>query len=258
MRVVIQPDYRTLSQWAARHVAGRITEAAPTAEKPFVLGLPTGSTPIGMYDELVEMNHRGEVSFRYVITFNMDEYVGLPENHPAGYHAFMWEHLLGRIDIPKANTHILNGNAADLEAECAAYEDHIARLGGVDLFVGGMGANGHIAFNEPGSAPTSRTRMVSLNRETIAANARFFGNDPNRVPRKALTVGIETIMAAREILILVNGAGKAHALRHVIEEDASDLWPAGAIRRHSHGIIACDREAARELKANTVERFGNT
>ena len=160
MRVIVERDYEAVSERAAKHVVATTTSALPTEQKPFVLGLPTGSTPIGMYRRLVEMNHRGRISFQHVITFNMDEYVGLPENDPASYHAFMWEHFLGRIDIPIENVNILDGNAPDLEAECAAYEERIHRFGGVDLFIGGLGANGHLAFNEPGSSLASRTRIV--------------------------------------------------------------------------------------------------
>lgn len=255
MRVIIEPDYEAVSKWAADHVIEAIAKAAPTAGKPFVLGLPTGSTPIGMYDELVASHRAGRVSFEHVITFNMDEYVGLPEDHPASYHAFMWEHLLSRIDIPKSNINILDGNAPDLERECAAYEERIAQSGGVDLFIGGLGRNGHIAFNEPGSPLTSRTRAVSLSRETVAANARFFDDDPDQVPRKALTVGVGTILDAREVLILANGTAKALALRHAIEDDVNDRWPVSAIQRHPRSIILCDRQAASKLSQDTVERF---
>ena len=149
MRVIIESDYQKMSQWAAEHVIRRINEAKPTKEKPFVLGLPTGSSPEGMYACLVKANKEGRVSFKNVLTFNMDEYVGLPEEHPESYHSFMARNLFDHIDCPKENIHILNGNAKDLAAECAHYEEMIKEAGGIDLFLGGIGPDGHIAFNEP-------------------------------------------------------------------------------------------------------------
>ena len=149
MRLIIEPNYDLMSQWAANYVVSRINAAKPTKEKPFVLGLPTGSSPIGMYRELVKACKEGKVSFKNVLTFNMDEYVGLPESHPESYHSFMFTNLFNHIDCPKENIHILNGNAPDLAAECAHYEQMIEEAGGIDLFLGGIGPDGHIAFNEP-------------------------------------------------------------------------------------------------------------
>ncbi|MCD8202841.1 MAG: glucosamine-6-phosphate deaminase, partial [Prevotella sp.] len=182
MRVIIEPDYAQLSRWAAEYVAGKINAAAPTAEKPFKLGCPTGSSPLGLYQHLVELCHAGKVSFQNVVTFNMDEYVGLPEEHPESYHSFMWKNFFSRIDILKENVHILNGNAPDLQAECLAYERAISEAGGIDLFMGGIGPDGHIAFNEPFSSLTSRTRVKTLTTDTIIANSRFFGGDVSQVP----------------------------------------------------------------------------
>ncbi|MDN0051365.1 glucosamine-6-phosphate deaminase, partial [Bacteroides gallinaceum] len=201
-----------LSEWAANYVAQRINQFQPSSERPFVLGLPTGSSPLGMYKALIELNREGKVSFRNVVTFNMDEYVGLPESHPESYHSFMFNNFFNHIDIPKENIHILNGNASDLEAECGNYEKQIASYGGIDLFVGGIGPDGHIAFNEPGSSLTSRTRVKTLTTDTIVANSRFFDNDVDKVPKTALTVGVGTVMDAKEVLILCNGHNKARAL----------------------------------------------
>ena len=159
MRLIIEPNYDLMSQWAANYVVAKINAAKPTAEKPFVLGLPTGSSPIGMYRGLVKAYQEGKVSFKNVVTFNMDEYVGLPVEHPESYHSFMFTNLFNHIDCPKENIHILNGNAPDLAAECANYEKEIEKFGGIDLFLGGIGPDGHIAFNEPGSSLTSRTRQ---------------------------------------------------------------------------------------------------
>ena len=162
MRLIIQPDYQSVSKWAAHYVAAKIKAANPTPEKPFVLGCPTGSSPLGMYKELIDLNKKGIVSFRNVVTFNMDEYVGLPKEHPESYYSFMWNNFFNHIDINPENTNILNGNAADLDAECARYEEKIKSYGGIDLFMGGIGPDGHIAFNEPGSSLSSRTRQPIL------------------------------------------------------------------------------------------------
>ncbi|HBG35934.1 MAG TPA: glucosamine-6-phosphate deaminase, partial [Treponema sp.] len=182
MRVIVQPDYEACSLWAANHIARRINETAPTAKKPFVLGLPTGGTPIGTYRALIALNKAGKVSFEHVVTFNMDEYVGLPSDHPQSYHRFMWDNFFSHVNIKKENVHILNGMAQDLDAECEAYEKTIASFGGIKLFLGGVGVDGHIAFNEPGSSLTSRTRIKTLTRETIQVNSRFFGGDISQVP----------------------------------------------------------------------------
>ena len=160
MRVIIQPDYQSVSKWAANYVASKINAANPTPEKPFVLGCPTGSSPLGMYKELIDLNKAGVVSFQNVVTFNMDEYVGLPKEHPESYYSFMWNNFFSHIDIKAENTNILNGNAADLDAECARFEEKIKSYGGVDLFMGGIGPDGHIAFNEPGSSLSSRTSPI--------------------------------------------------------------------------------------------------
>ncbi len=242
MRVIIQPSYELLSKWAANYVAKRINEFGPKESRPFVLGLPTGSSPLGMYKELIKLCEAGKVSFRNVVTFNMDEYVGIPENHPESYHSFM-------------NVNILNGNAPDLEAECARYEEKIKNYGGIHLFLGGIGPDGHIAFNEPGSSLTSRTRKKELTTDTIIANSRFFDNDINQVPKTALTVGVGTVMDAKEVLIMVNGHNKARALQHAIEEPISHMWTVSALQMHQHGIIVCDEAACDELKVGTFNYF---
>ena len=255
MRLIIESDYERLSQWAANHVVARINAANPTAEKPFVLGLPTGSSPEGMYRCLVAAYKAGKVSFKHVLTFNMDEYVGLPESHPESYHSFMRRNLFDHIDCPAENIHILNGNAEDLEAECANYERMIEEAGGVDLFLGGIGPDGHIAFNEPFSSLTSRTRIKTLTTDTIIANSRFFDNDVNKVPKHALTVGVGTVMSAREVLILVNGHHKARALQAAVEGPVTQAWTISALQQHPHAIIVADEAATEELKAGTYKYF---
>jgi glucosamine-6-phosphate deaminase len=255
MRLIIEPNYDLMSQWAANHVIERINAAKPTAEKPFVLGLPTGSSPIGMYCALVKAYQEGKVSFKHVLTFNMDEYVGLPEDHPESYHSFMFTNLFNHIDCPKENIHILNGNAEDLVAECAHYEQMIEDAGGIDLFLGGIGPDGHIAFNEPGSSLTSRTRQKTLTTDTIIANSRFFEGDINKVPKTALTVGVGTVMAAREVMILVNGHAKCRALQAAVEGSVNHMWTISALQMHQHGIIVCDDAACEELKVGTYRYF---
>lgn len=255
MRLIIEKDYDALSKWAAEYVIKRINEFNPTPEHRFVLGLPTGSSPIGMYKELVKACKEGRVSFKNVVTFNMDEYCGLPESHPESYHSFMANNLFNHIDCPKENIHILNGNAENLDEECARYEELIRQAGGVDLFLGGIGPDGHIAFNEPCSSLSSRTRIKTLTSDTIIANSRFFDNDVNKVPKNALTVGVGTVLDAREVLILVNGHNKAHALQAAVEGPVTQMWTISALQLHKHGIIVCDEAATDELKVGTYKYF---
>ncbi len=255
MRVIIEPDYKTAAKWAANYIAKSIIEFSPRASKPFVLGLPTGSSPIGVYNELVRLYKRGVISFKNVITFNMDEYVNLAEDHPESYHSFMNTYLFSHVDIPKGNINILNGNARDLEAECARYEQKMKKVGGVRLFLGGIGPDGHIAFNEPSSSLSSRTRVKTLTYDTIIANSRFFDNDVNKVPKTALTVGVGTVMDAEEVIIIVNGHNKARALKHAIEDGVNHMWTISALQMHPKGIIVCDEQATDELKVATVKYF---
>ena len=255
MRLIIEKDYEQLAEWAAEHVIKRINDFNPTPQKKFVLGLPTGSSPIGMYKKLIQAYNEKRVSFKNVVTFNMDEYVGLPVEHPESYHSFMYNNLFRHIDCPDQNIHILNGNAPDLEAECANYEMMINEADGIDLFVGGVGVDGHIAFNEPGSSLSSRTRQKTLRTETRIINSRFFGNDMNKVPAYALTVGVGTVMDAREVMVLVNGHDKARALQAAVEGGVSQMFTISALQMHKHGIIVCDEAATDELKVGTYRYF---
>ena len=201
------------------------------------------------------MYKEGKVSFENVVTFNMDEYVGIPENHPESYHTFMFEHFFNHVNVKRDNINILNGNAPDLIKECADYEARIKSYGGIDLFMGGIGPDGHIAFNEPGSSLTSRTRLKYLTTDTIIANSRFFNNDINLVPKTALTVGVGTVMDAKEVMILANGHNKARALQHAVEEGVSQMWTVSVLQLHPHGIIVCDDASTVELKVGTVNYF---
>ncbi len=255
MRLIIQPDYLSVSKWAAYYIASKLKAANPTKDKPFVLGLPTGSSPLGTYKNLIELNREGIISFENVITFNMDEYVGLPKDHDQSYYSFMWTNFFSLIDIKPENAHILNGNAPDLDEECANYEKMIQETGGIDLFLGGIGPDGHIAFNEPASSLNSRTRQKTLTTDTIIANSRFFDYDVNKVPKTALTVGVGTIMDAKEVLIVASGHNKARALRHAVEEPVNHMWTISALQLHQKGLIVCDYEACAELKVGTYKYF---
>jgi glucosamine-6-phosphate deaminase len=255
MRVIIRPDYAEMSKWAANYVAKSILEFKPTPERPFVLGCPTGSSPIGLYRELIKKYEAGEISFQNVVTFNMDEYVRIPEDHPESYHSFMWKNFFSHIDIKPENVHILNGNAEDLDAECANYEKAIAAAGGINLFMGGVGPDGHLAFNEPGSSLNGLTHVETLTTDTIIANSRFFDNDINLVPKKALTVGIGTVMAAKEVLLVCNGHHKARALKHIVDGNVSHKWTASMLQTHPAAIVVCDEAACDELSVGTFKYF---
>ena len=255
MRVIIKDKSQEVAQWAARQIVDEIKAKAAKTDAPFVLGLPTGSTPLETYKELIRLHKAGEVSFSNVVTFNMDEYVGLEESHPESYHSFMWTNFFSHIDIKAENVHILNGNAEDLMAECAAYERAITEAGGIDLFMGGVGEDGHIAFNEPFSSLQSRTRIKTLTPDTIAVNSRFFDGDISKVPTQALTVGVATILDAHKVMILATGPKKARALRHAIEESYNHQWTLSALQTHPAGIIVCDDSAAQELRVATYRYF---
>ena len=257
MRVIINENDAKGAIWAAHYIVSKIKEKAAVTDKPFVLGLPTGSTPIATYKELIRMNKAGEVSFKNVITFNMDEYVGLPESHPESYHSFMAKNFFDHVDVPKENINILNGNAPDLATECASYEARIEAAGGIDLFMGGVGEDGHLAFNEPFSSLVSRTRVKTLTYDTILVNSRFFDNDITKVPKLALTVGVGTVLSAKEVLVLAFGHKKARALQQAVEGAYSQACTLSALQAHPHGIIVCDELAAGELKVNTYRYFND-
>jgi len=255
MRVIIESSGEQVARWTARYIIERIKGKEQQTSAPFVLGLPTGSTPLETYKELIRRHRAGEVSFRNVVTFNMDEYVGLAEEHPESYHSFMRHNFFEHVDIRPENIHILNGNAPDLAQECADYEAAIAAAGGIDLFLGGIGEDGHIAFNEPFLSLSSLTRVKTLTPDTIAVNARFFGGDISAVPTQALTVGVGTILAAREVVILATGRRKARAVRHGIEGGYNHQWTVSALQTHPSGIIVCDEAAAEELRVATYRYF---
>lgn len=255
MKVVIRDNSAQGSIWAAHYIASKINEKAARTSEPFVIGLCTGSTPIETYAELIRMVKAGEVSFKNVISFNMDEYVGLPESHPESYHSFMHKYLFDHIDEPAENIHILNGNAEDIEAECAEYERQIVLAGGFDLFLGGVGEDGHIAFNEPFSSLQSRTRAVTLTYDTRVVNSRFFDDDVNQVPEQALTVGVATVLSSKEVVILAFGSKKARALKDAIEGPMSHYCTLSGLQNHPAGTIVCDELSIGELKVNSYRYF---
>ncbi|KAG5951449.1 Glucosamine-6-phosphate isomerase 1 [Claviceps sorghi] len=278
MRLIIRDDGLAASSYVANYIINRIRAFQPTAENPFVLGLPTGSSPLGVYKVLVEKYKAGEVShdkspttaaslheitdkprrkisFEHVVTFNMDEYVGIPRDHPESYHSFMWKNFFSHVNVHPSNVHILDGNAPNLEAECIAYEDAIRAAGGIDLFLAGIGEDGHIAFNEPGSSLASRTRVKTLAYDTILANSRFFDNDVSQVPRMALTVGVQTVLEAREVVVIILGPRKSLALQRCIEQGVNHMWTLSSLQLHPHPMIVVDEDATLELQVKTVKYF---
>lgn len=238
MRVIIEKDAQAVGGRAAEFVA-RLIGRKPNC----VLGLATGSTPLTLYRELIRRHREERLSFAEVTTFNLDEYVGLGPSHPQSYRNFMDQHLLGQADFTPSKTHVPDGRALDFESSCRRYEEAIAAAGGIDLQVLGIGRDGHIAFNEPGSSLGSRTRVKTLTSETIRDNARFFGSE-DRVPRLAITMGVGTILESRRCLLLATGSGKAAAVRSAIEGPLTAQVTASALQLHRDAIAIVDEEAA--------------
>ena len=234
---------------ASRKAADLVTALVKSNPKA-VLGLATGSTPVEMYKCLIADNKAKKVSFKGVRSWNLDEYWGLPPTHDQSYRSFMDENLFDLIDIVKKNTHVLNGLAKDWRKEVTAYEAAIKKAGGIDLQVLGIGSDGHIAFNEPGSSLASRTRIVSLTPQTIKDNARFFKKAAD-VPRQALSMGVGSIMEARRIVLLAFGANKADAVKAMVEGGVSQFCTASALQMHPDAWVFCDAAAASKLKLKT-------
>ena len=251
MKVMICSSYEEMSARTAEIFAQRIRE------KPnMVLGLATGGTPVGTYKELIRLHKKKGLDFSLATTFNLDEYVGLAPSHPQSYRYFMDKNLFDEINIKKENTHILSGIAEDPEAECTTFEERIASAGGIDLQLLGVGSNGHIAFNEPGTARDCRTHVVDLDESTIQDNARFF-DDPSEVPRQALTLGIGTIMEAREIILLASGQAKAQVIARSIEGPITLAVPASALQLHPNTNFIIDQAAASQLKREYPQHSQN-
>lgn len=242
MEVIIGGKYEDLSKMAARMVA-RILNAKPNA----VLGLATGSTPLGLYRELIRMHKDEGLDFSQVTSFNLDEYVGLTKDHPQSYHYFMHENLFKHINIAKQNIYIPSGTTDNYDAFCRWYEQRIVDSGGIDVQILGIGSDGHIAFNEPSSSLGSRTRIKTLARQTIEDNARFF-DSPEQVPVYAITMGVGTILESRKLILLANGKSKADAIAAAVEGPVTSLCTASALQLHRDASVLVDRDAASKLK----------
>lgn len=242
MEIIIQENYAAVSQQAAAVVAD-VVRSRPGA----VLGLATGSTPLGLYQELIRLHREEDLDFSQVTTFNLDEYIGLSAEHPQSYHYFMHDNLFRHINVPVENIHIPDGTTSDCQAFCESYEERIASSGGIDLQVLGIGSDGHIAFNEPGSSLVSRTRVETLAEQTIEDNARFFASADD-VPVEAITMGVGTILDARKIILLANGANKSSAVAAAAEGPVSSQCTASALQNHPDTIFFLDTEAASQLQ----------
>jgi glucosamine-6-phosphate deaminase len=244
MLVIIKENYEQMSLEAAKQVASLIRK------KPdCIVGFATGSTPLGLYKELIRMHKTEGLDFSKVTSFNLDEYVGLPPSHDQSYHYFMWENLFKHININPSNVHIPMGMAEDVDAFCDWYENKIVEHGGIDLQILGIGANGHIAFNEPGSSLGSRTRIKTLTEKTTKDNARFF-KSLDEVPRFAITMGVGTIMEARNLLLLANGKGKAEAIKETVEGSIMAKYPATIVQLHRYATVVIDKDAASKLEGD--------
>ena len=245
MEIIIQPTQQAATEVAARIIA-RLLRDKPAA----VLGLATGSTPLALYQRLVAMN----LDWSRVTTFNLDEYIGLPRDHAQSYHSFMWENLFKQINIAKENVHIPDGNAQDIPRFCREYEERILAAGGIDLQVLGIGTDGHIGFNEPTSSLASRTRIKTLTQQTCKDNARFFGSEES-VPHHVITMGIGTIMEAKQNLLLAFGQNKSRAIAEAVEGPITSINPASILQMHPEVKVILDEPAAADLKRADYYRW---
>jgi glucosamine-6-phosphate deaminase len=249
MEVIIQRDYDQMSKAAAQIVV-EVLNAKPNA----VLGMATGSTPLGLYKELVRLHQEAQLDFSRVTTFNLDEYVGLPVNHPQSFHYFMHEHFFRHVNIPLQNINIPSGTTSNYPAFCQWYEKRIEECGGIDLQILGIGSDGHIAFNEPTSSLSSRTRLKTLSKQTIDDNARFFARRED-VPVYAITMGVGTILDARKLVLIASAKAKARAIAQAVEGPVTSMVTASAIQLHRDAIVIVDREAAAELTMRDYYEF---
>jgi glucosamine-6-phosphate deaminase len=240
-RIEVCVDDEATALQVAQHIS-----AAIQANPKIVLGLATGGTPVGVYRELVRMHRQDGLDFSGVTTFNLDEYIGLGPDHPRSYRYFMRQQLFDHVNIHAANTFVPDGLAADIALHAKAYEQRIAAAGGIDLQLLGIGGNGHIAFNEPGSTAVCRTRQIELTAATITANSRFFASE-DEVPRTAITMGIGTILEAKQIVLMATGLGKADAVQQAIEGRVDEQNPASFLQHHANVIYLLDRPAASKL-----------
>jgi len=242
MEVIVTKTYEDMSALAARMIAQQILHKPSS-----VLGLATGSTPVGTYKELIRLHKNQGLDFSKVTTFNLDEYVGLPPTHNQSYRYFMDQNLFNHVNVPSASIHVPYGHAESVLDFCEWYEAEIQRFGGIDLQILGIGGDGHIAFNEPGSSLGSRTRLKTLTEETIEDNKRFFGPG-EEVPRFAITMGVGTILEAKKIVMIANGKQKAEIIAEAIEGPVSSQVSASALQLHRHVVVILDQEAGSKLK----------
>lgn len=250
MEIIIQPTPEAGGIIAAQIIA-KLVRKKPDC----VLGLATGGTPLGTYRELIRMHREDGLDFSSVTTFNLDEYVGLPPSHSHSYHEFMAENFFRHVNVDARRTHIPDGMARDVPAECARYEAAIVAAGGIDLQLLGIGTDGHIGFNEPSSSLASRTRIKTLTERTRADNARFFGGDLAKVPFHCITMGVGTIMASREVLMLAFGAKKADALAAAAEGPITAMNPASVLQMHPVAKCVVDEAAAAKLSRREYYRW---
>ncbi len=237
MRIIQANDYQHMSELAANYLIDKV-QTNPS----IVLGLATGGTPLGTYKRLIKDHEQNGTSYKKVTTYNLDEYVGFSSENPNSYHAFMYNNLFEKVDIPTTNVHLPSGTALDLVEECKGYEKRIEEAGGIDVQLLGMGSNGHIGFNEPGTSFQATTQIVELAQSTREANARFF-DDIKEVPYQAITMGIATIMKSKEILLLVSGESKNDAMKKLMKGEVDESFPASILNKHSHVTIIADKEA---------------
>lgn len=241
MLLLIKENPHQMSIEAAQQVSSLI-KIKPDA----IIGFATGSTPLGLYKELIRMHKEEGLDFSKITSFNLDEYVGLPPTHPESYHYFMWENLFKHININPSNVHIPMGMVEDVEIFCNWYEEKINCYGGIDLQILGIGSNGHIAFNEPGSSLGSRTRIKTLGEKTRLDNSRFF-ETIEQVPKYAITMGVGTIMESKRLLLLANGLNKADAIKATVEGPITAMVPATIVQLHRYATIIVDKDAASKL-----------
>lgn len=247
MKLSIFPDERSLARTLARRVAARLK-----AQPDLVLGLPTGRTPLPLYEELAALHAAGVTDYRRATSFNLDEFAGLPPDHPGSYRAYMGRHLFRHINLPRHRAHFLDGQATNPAAECASFEDAILRAGGIDLQILGIGANGHIGFNEPAPRLSPWSHRVRLTAASRRANAGFFDGDIRRVPREALSMGVATILKARAIVLIATGAGKAGVVARMIEGPITTALPASLLQLHQDVDVLLDERAASRLRKSGV------
>ena len=243
MEIIIQTSNHQIATIAAERISDALKK------KPnLVLGLATGSTPIALYRILVQKHINKELDFSKVITFNLDEYIGIPCHHPQSYHTFMAKHFFNHVNIPKENQHIPLNSMGDYDSYCVQYEQKIKESGGIDIQILGIGTDGHIAFNEAGSSLSSRTRPVTLSESTLMANAIHFNSDKSAVPEMAITMGVGTIMEAKQCILLASGKSKSVAIVNAVEGPITSSVPASVLQMHPNTSFIIDEDAACELK----------